>query len=67
MQRFSIEPRTRKHVKGYGFLSFASEYKKKLLNTVLDSLKTVSRKVFHKTGKFLGNKTEDAVTKSNQD
>ena len=59
MQRFSIEPRTRKHVKGYGFLSFASEYKKKLLNTVLDSLKTVSRKVFHKTGKFLGKSNQD--------
>ena len=33
MQRYSIEPRTRKYVKGYGFLSFARKYKKKLLNT----------------------------------
>ena len=26
--RYSIEPRTRKYVKGYGFLSFARKYKK---------------------------------------
>ena len=29
--------------------------------------KTASRKVVHKAGEFLGNKTEDAVTKSNDD
>ena len=28
MQRYSIEPRTRKYVKGYGFLSFTRKYKK---------------------------------------
>ena len=28
MWRYSIEPRTRKYVKGYGFLSFARKYKK---------------------------------------
>ena len=36
MTRYSIEPRTRKYVKGYGFLSFpknlSNKYKKKLLN-----------------------------------
>ena len=26
--RYSIEPRTRKYVKGYGFLSFVRKYKK---------------------------------------
>ena len=53
--QYSIEPRTRKYVKGYGFLSFARKYKKQLLDTGLYS-KTVSKKVVHKTGEFLGNK-----------
>ena len=30
MMRYSIEPRTRKYVKGCGFLSFARKYKKQL-------------------------------------
>ena len=57
MTRYSIEPRTRKYVKGYGFLSFARKYKKQLLNTGQDA----SNKVVHKAGKFLGNKIADAV------
>ena len=36
-------------------------------NTGLDSLKTVSKKVVHKAGEFLGNKIADTVTKSNDD
>ena len=28
MQQYSLEPRTKKYVKGYGFLSFAGKYKK---------------------------------------
>ena len=65
MRRYSIEPRTRKFMKVYGFLSFARKYKKQLLDIGLDSLNTASKKVVHKAGKFLGNKTADAVTKSN--
>ena len=64
MQQYSIEPRTKKYVKGYGFLSFAGKYKKQLLDTGLDSLKTASKKVFHKAGEFLGNKIADTITKS---
>ena len=30
MQRYSIEQRTRKYVKGHEFLSFARKYKKQL-------------------------------------
>ena len=63
MRRYSIEPRIRKYVKGYGFLSFARKYKKQLLNTGLDA----SKKVVHKAGEVLGNKIEDAVTNSNDD
>ena len=44
MRRCSTEPRTREYVKGYGFLSFARKYRKQLLDTALDSLKTPSKK-----------------------
>ena len=67
MGRYSIEPRTRKYVKRYGFLSFARKYKKQLLDTGLAAVKTASKKVVHKTSEFLGNKIADAVTKSNDD
>ena len=67
MRRYFTEPRTRKYIKGYGLLSFARKYKKQLLDTGLDSLKTASKKIVHKVGEFLGNKIADAVTKSNDD
>ena len=49
-RRYSIEPRARKYVKGYGLLSFArnlsNKHGKQLLNTTtktgLDALKTDS-------------------------
>ena len=43
------------------------KYKKELLDTGLDSLKTTSKKVVHKAGEFLGNQIADVVTKSNDD
>ena len=43
MRRYSMEPRTTKYVKECGFLSFARKYKKQLLDTVLDILKTTSK------------------------
>ena len=56
MRRYFIEPRTRKYVKRYGFLSFArnvcNKYRKKLLDTRIN----YSKKVVHKTGEFLGGK-----------
>ena len=67
MRQYSIKSRTRKYVKEDEFLSFARKYKKQLLDTGLDSLKTASKKVLHKTSEFLGNKVVDAVTKSNDD
>ena len=67
MQQYSIKPITRKYFKGYGFLSFVRKYKKQLLDTGLDSSKTASKKIVHKAGEFLGNKTADAVTKSNDE
>ena len=32
LHAYSTGPRTRKYVKGYGFLSFARKYKKQLLD-----------------------------------
>ena len=71
MTRYSIEPRTRKNVKGYEFLSFATNFsnkcRKQLLDTRLDALKTASKKVVHKvaeaTGEFMGNKIADIIEK----
>ena len=71
MTQYSIEPRTRKHVKGYGFLSFArnfsNQYKKQLWDTGLDVLKIAIEKVVHKaaeaTGEFIGNKIAGKIVK----
>ena len=67
MRRYSIEPRRRKNVKEFEFLSFARKYKKQLLDTVLDAVKTASKKAVQKVSEFIGNKIADAVTKSNND
>ena len=40
---------------------------KQSLDTGLDSLKTASKKVVHKTGEVLGNRIADAVTNSYND
>ena len=49
-------------VKGLGFLSFTIKYEKKLLDAGLGALTTAFKKVVHKAGEFLGNKTSDTVT-----
>ena len=46
MTWYSIEPRTKKYVKQYWYLSFANKYKKQLLDKGLYA----SKKVVHKTG-----------------
>ena len=56
--RYSTEPRFRKYVKGYGFLSFAK--------TGVDAAKTASKRVVQKTveatGDLIGNKIADKIT-----
>ena len=65
---YSIEPRTRKYAKGYGYdRKYARKYKKQLLDTGLDAVKTASKKVVHKADELIGNKIADAVTKSNNE
>ena len=76
--RYSIEPRDRIYVKGYGFLSFAKDmgksvsnkYGQKLLDSAkkstADAIKIVSKRAIQKTaeatGDLIGNKTADKIT-----
>ena len=63
MRPYSTEPRARKYVKWYGFLSFSRKYRKKLLDKGLDP----SKKVLHKAGENLGDKVANLLNKSNED
>ena len=72
--RYSTEPRFRKYVKGYGFLSFArkvgDKYGKKLIDTStktgIDAAKTASKRAYQKTaeatGDLTGNRIADKIT-----
>ena len=72
--RYSTEPRFRKYVKGYDFLSFArnfgNKYGKKLMDTAtktgIDAAKIASKRVVQKTaeatGGLIGNKIADKIT-----
>ena len=76
--RYSIEPRDRIHVKGYGFLSFAknigkslsNKYGQKLLDSAkkstADAIKTASKRAVQKTaettGDLIGNEIADKKT-----
>ena len=55
MTWYSIEPKIRKYVEGYGFLSFARKYKKQILDKGLDT----SKNGVHKADEFIGNKTAE--------
>ena len=71
MTKYSIKRRTKKYVKRYGFLSFAitfsNKYKKGLLDTGLDALKTSPKKIVHKaaetTSEFIGHNVADKIVK----
>ena len=76
--RYSIEPKDRWYVKGYGFLSFAknmgkslnNKYGQKLLDSAkksaTDAIKTASKRAIQKTaeatGDLIGNKIADKIT-----
>ena len=72
--RFSTEPKFRKYVRGYDFLSFArifgDKYGKKLIDTAtktgIDGAKTASKRMVQKTaeaaGDLIGNKIADKIT-----
>ena len=71
--RYSTEPRFRKYVKGYGFLSFARKFGdkcgKKLMGiatkTGIDAANTASKRVVKNsaeaTGELIGNKIADKI------
>ena len=76
--RYSIEPKDRIHVKGYGFLSFAKNMGKNLSNkfgqklldsakkSTTDAIKIASKSAIQKTaegtGDLIGNKIADIIT-----
>ena len=76
--RYSIEPRDRIYVKGYGFLSFtknmgkslSNKYGQKLFDSAkkskTDAIKTASKRAIQKTaeatGDLIGNKIADKIT-----
>ena len=72
--RYSTDPRYRKYVKVYGFLSFArksgDKYHKKIMDTAtktgIDAAKTASKREVQKTaeatGDLIGNKIADKIT-----
>ena len=76
--RYSIEPRDRIYMKGYGFMSFAknigknlsNKYSQKIIDTAkksaTDAIKTASQRVIQKTaeatGDLVGNKIAYKIT-----
>ena len=76
--RYSIKPKHRIYVKGYGFLSFpknmgknlSNKYDQKLLDTnkisTTDAIETASKRAIQKTaeatGYLIGNKIADKIT-----
>ena len=76
--RYSIKPKDRRYVKGYGFLLFAkimgknlrNKYSQKLLDSVkkstTDAIKTASKRAIRKTAErtrdMIGNKIADKIT-----
>ena len=76
--RYSLEPRERIYVKGYGFLSFAKNRGKNVSNkfdqrhldsakkSTTDAIKSASKRAIQKTadacGDLIGNKIADKIT-----
>ena len=76
--RYSIEPRERRYVKGYGFMSFARTFSDKYSKSLMDKGIDVSKK-FAKiagkkilketakaTGDLIGNKIADKITSASK-
>ena len=72
--RYSIEPRERRYVKGYGFMSFARNFNDKYSKSLMDKgidvsktfAKTAGKRILKKsaeaTGDLIGNKIADKIT-----
>ena len=72
--RYSIEPKERRFVKGYGFMSFArnvsDKYSKSLMDKEIDVSKTAGKKILKETAKatgdLIGNKIADKITSASK-
>ena len=76
--RYSIEPRERRYVKGYGFMSFARNFSDKYSKSLMDKgidvskkfAKTAVKKILEKTAKatgdLIGNKIADKFTSASK-
>ena len=80
--RYSIEPKDRRYVKGYGFLSFSESIGKNISNkhsqkfvdtakkSATDAIKTASKiaikQIAEATGDLIGNKTADKITNTSK-
>ena len=72
--RYSIEPRERRYVKGYGFVSFARNFSDKYSKSFMDKgidvsktfAKTAGKKILKETAKatgdLIGSKIADQIT-----
>ena len=76
--RYSIEPRERRFVKGYGFMSFARNFSGKYGKSLMDKgidvskkfAKTAGKKILKETAKatgdLIGNKIADKITSASK-
>ena len=72
--RSSIEPRERRFVKGYGFMSFArnfsDKYSKSLMDKGIEFAKTAGKKILKETAKatgdLIGDKIADKITSASK-
>ena len=76
--RYSIEPRERRFVKGYGFMSFARNFCDKYSKSSMDKgidvskefAKTAGKKILKETAKatgdLIGNKIADKITSTSK-
>ena len=68
--RYSIEPREKRFVKGYSFMSFARDFNDKYIKSLMDAsktfAKTADKKILKETAKatrdLIGNKIADKIT-----
>ena len=68
--RYSIEPRERRYVKGYGFMFFARNFNDKYSKSLMDLSKTFAKTAGKKilketakaTGDLIGTKVADKIT-----
>ena len=64
--RYSIEPRERRFVKGYGFMSFARNFNDKYGKSLRNASKTAGKEILKETAKatgdLIGSKIADKIT-----